>query len=142
MIDDIFDKETAGVKKEKSNPVYYKDLARQALTDDNKPKKTVRELHDEEQSELKKAFKMAAEGDNADDDLFKVKAKTTQQIEDENKEFDKFIKTESKRSKPEELDMLKRFWGDETKLDDTDKFLRKYIMTNGYDCFKVIEFNL
>jgi protein KRI1 len=112
--------------------VYYKDLARQALTEDNKPKKTIRELHDEEQAALKKSFKMAADDAEDEGDLFKVKAKTQQQIEDENKEFAKFLKTESKKSKQEEVDMLQRFWGDESKLDDTDKFLRKYIMTNGY----------
>lgn len=29
-------------------------------------------------------------------------------------------------------DLLKRFWGDDEKLDSTDKFLRNYILTQGW----------
>lgn len=38
-----------------------------------------------------------------------------------------------KRKKPEnEIDILKRFWGDKEQLDDKDRFLRKFILTKGW----------
>ena len=119
-------------KKAKENPIYYKDLVRQTVTEDRKKKKTPREIHEEEQEDLKNAFKMAAGGEG-DDDLLKVRKKTKKQIEDENTEFNKFLEQEKEKSKPEEVDMLQRFWGDETQLGDADKFLRKYILTTGYN---------
>lgn len=116
--------------KKKENPVYYKDLVRQSLTENTKNKKTPRDIHDEEQQNIKDAFKMAANM-NEEDDLFKVREKTRQQVEDENQQFTRFLEDEKAKSKPEEIDMLQRFWGDEANLDDTDKFLRKYILTKG-----------
>ena len=86
-----------------------------------------------EQERLKREFLEAAqttvEDDN--DDLFKIKEKTQQEIEDENEEFRKFLEKESKVKKPEEVDILKRFWGDESKLDENERFLRRYILTKG-----------
>lgn len=41
-------------------------------------------------------------------------------------------KKKSKKGEENELEVLKNFWGNETKLDETDKFLRKYIMTKGW----------
>jgi len=126
-------------KKAKENPIYYKDLVRQEMTEDKKKKKTPREVHEEEQEDLKNAFKMAANDVEADD-LLKVRKKSKKQIEDENTEFNNFLEEEKKKSKPEEVDMLQRFWGDESKLDDADKFLRKYILTKGYNLKLLMQF--
>lgn len=40
-------------------------------------------------------------------------------------------KAKAGKSSEQNLEALKDFWGDANKLDDTDKFLRKYIMTKG-----------
>jgi len=40
-------------------------------------------------------------------------------------------KKKTKKGEENELEVLKNFWGNETKLDETEKFLRKYIMTKG-----------
>jgi len=126
-----FDEVPLQGKKNKEKPVFYKDLVRQTAMDDKKNnKRTPREVHEEEQEDLKNAFKMAANGVE-DEDLLKVRKKSKKQIEDENTEFNKFLEAEKEKSKPAEVDLLQRFWGDETQLDETDKFLRKYILTKG-----------
>jgi len=119
-------------QQKKENPLYYKDLVRQSIVEKNHTKKTPREIFDEEQAQIKAAFKMAAEEAEPEDDLFKVKQRTEQQVENENIEFQKFLEDEKRKSKPEEIDYLQRYWGDESKLDNTDKFLRKFILTKGY----------
>jgi hypothetical protein len=106
-------------------------MVRQEGGNIEKPRKIVGETPAEEQERLKREFLMAAEITKEDDDLLKVKNKTQQQIEDENQEFQRYLAEESRVRKPEELDILKRFWGDESKLDDNDKFLRRYILTKG-----------
>jgi len=127
-----FDEVPLQGKKNKEKPVFYKDLVRQTAMDDKKNnKRTPREVHEEEQEDLKNAFKMAANGVE-DEDLLKVRKKSKKQIEDENTEFNKFLEAEKEKSKPAEVDLLQRFWGDETQLDETDKFLRKYILTKGW----------
>ncbi|KAM3133973.1 hypothetical protein pb186bvf_013939 [Paramecium bursaria] len=84
----------------------------------------------EEQQQLKNAFKKAAEQSQklSEKELLKIKRKNLKEIEDENKEFDKFLK----HHKPQEQDLLQRFWGNEEDLDEKDKFLRKYILTKGW----------
>jgi len=127
-----FDEVPIQTKKDKEKPVFYKDLVRQTAMDDKKKnKKTPREVHEEEQEDLKNAFKMAANG-MEEEDLLKVRKKSKKQIEDENTEFNKFLEAEKEKSKPAEVDLLQRFWGDETQLDEADKFLRKYILTKGW----------
>ena len=42
------------------------------------------------------------------------------------------MKEEEKQGNVEELDILQKFWGNEENLDETDKFLRKYILTKGW----------
>jgi len=62
--------------------------------------------------------------------LLKQKVKTTDEIKNENFLFNKFLE-ENKKNKPDELEILKKFWGDEASLDENEKFLRKYILTKG-----------
>ena len=133
-IENDFEEVPVKGKNQKEKPVYYKDLVRQTVTEEKNKKRTPREVHEEEQEDLKNAFKMAANGVE-EDDLLKVRKKSKKQIEDENTEFNRFLEEEKKKSKPEEVDLLQRFWGDEEQLDDADKFLRKYILTKGYSFF-------
>ncbi|KAL4456193.1 hypothetical protein ABPG74_014154 [Tetrahymena malaccensis] len=97
----------------------------------------------EEQKRLKDEFKNAAkkvesesEEDEEADDIFTQKKKSIQQIEDENKEYSKFLekvkRKKQKKGKEHDVEVLQNFWGDANKLDDTDKFLRKYILTKGW----------
>lgn len=46
--------------------------------------------------------------------------------------MNKMKNKKEKKGKIQDINVLQNFWGDETKLDDTDKFLRKYIMTKGW----------
>jgi hypothetical protein len=91
----------------------------------------------EEQLRLKNEFKRAAQqlftGDapeEEDDDgnnLLKVVNKNDREKADEKREFQRIL-----ASKPEqERALLDKFWGEEKNLDDTDKFLRKYILNHG-----------
>lgn len=124
-------------KKTKNSSVFYKDMVREDALNENRnrknenPKEITEETPVEEQIRLKKEFKMAADIEKEEDNFFSVKTKTEKEIEDESFLFDKFLKEEAKKNKPEEVEMLKRFWGNDSKLDETDKFLRKYIMTKG-----------
>lgn len=77
------------------------------------------------------------------DGIFTKKKFSLQQIEDENKEYEKFLTKVEKKNKnkkgnnksskhdEDQVGVLKQFWGDASKLDTTDQFLRKYIMTKG-----------
>lgn len=38
----------------------------------------------------------------------------------------------SNKNKNKDLEILEKFWGDEEKLDENEKFLRKYILTQGW----------
>ncbi|EGR27880.1 zz domain protein [Ichthyophthirius multifiliis] len=91
----------------------------------------------EEQQRLKQEFKRAALKKNEEEDnLFIQTKKTNQQVEDENKEFNKFLEKQKKRKlnkgKDQEIEILQKFWGNENKLDEADRFLRKFILTKGY----------
>lgn len=123
--------------KPKTSALYYKDMVREEALhgykdEDSKKKKILKEETPvEEQIRLKKEFQMAASLEKGEDNFFSVKQKTEKEVEDENSLFQRFLAEEARKNKPDEVEMLKRFWGDDTKLDDTDKFLRRYIMTKG-----------
>lgn len=111
--------------------MYYKDLVRQEALEGNKLKRGfVGETPFDEQQRLKREFKDAAgiENDEEDGDLFKVKKQAPKLVEDENTALKKQI---AKQRSNKDAEILEQFWGDESKLDDTDKFLRKFILTNG-----------
>ena len=61
----------------------------------------------------------------------KKKQKSKEEEENEEIQFHKFLKKEKKKSKPEEIDLLEKMWGNVENLDETDKFLRKYILNKG-----------
>lgn len=130
-------KENENSKKKMSNKkdsLFYKDMVREELLNKgNIQEKTMisEETPVEEQIRLKKEFQMASKLANDEENFFSIKQKTQKEIENENILFDKFLKEEAKKNKPDEVEMLKRFWGDDQKLDETDRFLRRYIMTKG-----------
>ncbi|CAK58577.1 unnamed protein product (macronuclear) [Paramecium tetraurelia] len=79
----------------------------------------------EEQIQLKKRiYRCREEYYQQKKDFLKVKQKTVQEIEDENKEFEKLLKNRSLK--------IKKYYkglGKERESDEIDKFLRKYILT-------------
>ena len=123
-------------KSETSKPIYYKDTFRQELNGNLKSQpKVIGETPIQEQERLKTEFKKAAEAmqiENKEDDLFQVKKKHNDHIKDENAELEKLVKIEKRKGKLKEVDLLEQFWGDENRLDDTDKFLKKYILGKGW----------
>lgn len=125
-------------KSNSKNAIYYKDMVRNELlggkneSNDQKSLKLTEETPVEEQLRLKKEFQIASKLEQEEEqNFFSIKKKTQQEMENENVLFDKFLKEEAQKNKPDEVEMLKRFWGDETKLDETDRFLRRYIITKG-----------
>lgn len=135
--DEYIKTQVSADKKDKKSPFFYKDMVREeALNEqtDMKPTKLKilsEETPVEEQIRLKKEFQKASKLENLGDNLFSIKTKSEREIDNENVLFDNFIKEEIKKNRPDEVEMLKHFWGDDTKLDETDKFLRRYIMTKG-----------
>lgn len=131
-------KENENSQKKMSNKkdsLFYKDMVREDLLNKGKIQeqtKITEETPVEEQIRLKREFQMASKLANDEENFFSIKQKTQKDIENENILFEKFLKEEAKKNKPDEVEMLKRFWGDDQKLDETDKFLRRYIMTKGF----------
>ena len=127
---------TQTVKKDKKTGLFYKDMVREELLNE-KPNRMAERIREEEtpveeQIRLKQEFQMASNFSKENENLFSIKTKSQKEIENENVMFDKFLIEEARKNKPDEVAMLKRFWGDDAKLDDSDKFLRKYIMTKGF----------
>ena len=101
-------------------------------------KKTGGETMMEEERRLKKEFKQAANAEDSDDGFVLKKARESSEDEAmpediENLKPEKVLKVAQKKAKKElkmetDTDLLKRFYGDESKLDSTDKFLRNYIL--------------
>ena len=84
-------------------------------------------------------------GDEKADDgevLFKKKMKSKGEIEQEQTEFNRFIEKQKRfGKKKEKINMFEQLWGDDSKLDHTDKFLRKYILSKGWIDREDIEHN-
>ena len=74
------------------------------------------------------------DGEKGGMNMFNIKSKDLDKIENESKEFDKFVKKVESKSKKDKTDIkaIKKFWGNETNLDDNEKFLKKFIMTKGW----------
>lgn len=94
----------------------------------------------EEERRLKREFKTAADAEESDDGF--VLKKTKEESEDDAESMpedigdlkaERVLKVAQRKAKKElkmetDTDLLKRFYGDENKLDSTDKFLRNYIL--------------
>lgn len=76
---------------------------------------------------LKEAFKRAVEEGLGKEELLRVKEKSAREMVDENEAYKEFLEREK-----ENKDLLERFWGREEELDEKERFLRKYILTQGW----------
>lgn len=86
-----------------------------------------------------KFFSLAAAiNDDEDDDgeLFTERKKTSKELDEEDEDFYQWMKTaEGKADKRQakELRHLKKFWKDDKNLDESEKFLRDYLINKDYD---------
>lgn len=90
----------------------------------------------EEEARLKSEFKKRAESDESENEDFLKRKQESEASEPEDLERlkpDEVLVKAQRKAKKElkmetDTDLLKRFYGDESKLDQTDKFLRNYIL--------------
>ncbi|KAJ6633672.1 Protein KRI1 like, partial [Pseudolycoriella hygida] len=94
--------------------------------------------YNQEQMDIKNAFKKVLEEDDdeSDDDwggIFKKREKTTEEKAEEEKQYAKWLAGEKANigAMAQELKPLKEYW-DNPKLSKDEKFLRDYILSNGY----------
>jgi protein KRI1 len=88
----------------------------------------------EVEQRIKTEFKSAAkfnEGEDEEEDLFKIKKKTKDEILDEEEQMEKFIKRQKKQDKQAAKE-IETVWKDKEKLDEGDLFLRNFILTKGW----------
>lgn len=53
-------------------------------------------------------------------------------IEQEDLKLDEFMKKSKQAAAPKEYDLLEKFWGKDEELNSNDKFLRNYILAEGW----------
>lgn len=88
----------------------------------------------EVEQRIKTEFKSAArfnEGEEEEEDLFKIKKKTKDEILNEEEQMEQFIKRQKKQDKHAAKE-IETVWKDKDKLDEGDQFLRNFILTKGW----------
>eukprot|EP01022_Parablepharisma_sp_SALTPOND_P018561 TRINITY_DN304_c0_g1_i10.p3 TRINITY_DN304_c0_g1~~TRINITY_DN304_c0_g1_i10.p3 ORF type:complete len:616 (-),score=178.81 TRINITY_DN304_c0_g1_i10:24290-26137(-) len=139
-----FEEPEQEAKPVKEKPIFYKDLVReQALkafeengeerVSKKAPPKT--ETFNDEQKRLKDEFLSEVQKADADeeDGLFQKRAKTQEEIMEEEKSFEEFLKEQKHISAPiEDMDLIRQFWGDDKELSAEDKFLRYYLLSQAW----------
>ncbi|CAK0906715.1 unnamed protein product [Prorocentrum cordatum] len=87
---------------------------------------------EEEQKDLRAEILSAAKGldedAQSDDDLFTIKVKTPKEKEQEEAELDSFAKRMKTDSKGDADDIMTRYWKADEDLDDSECFLRDFIL--------------
>jgi protein KRI1 len=149
--DSVFNDDDFDVKKEKKEALAYtaKDALLDFKDDDDVYSINYITKKKEKEDKEKKEFIAKAnedqddeeDGDFLDDGLLKIKVKETDEYvdavaegrEEENKDLEdyKFEDIVSKKKIPADVEMLKKFWGDE-KVDKNEKFLRNYILSQAW----------
>uniref|UniRef100_A0A1I7TA63 Protein KRI1 homolog n=1 Tax=Caenorhabditis tropicalis TaxID=1561998 RepID=A0A1I7TA63_9PELO len=98
--------------------------------------KTHQKGYYEEQEEIRKSLSAAINfGDDDEDDILTERKKTSKEVEEEEADFYEWMKTadgKADKKKAKELKHLKKFWKDEEHLDESEKFLRDYLMNKDY----------
>ncbi|PHJ25280.1 zinc zz type domain-containing protein [Cystoisospora suis] len=88
-----------------------------------------------ELSALKKAFLDAAEGTDEDGDadgLLESKQKTEAELADEETEYQIFLKSKAGKQQVDHNATLSRYWAPDESLDPDERFLRDYILHQGW----------
>ncbi|UMM16571.1 hypothetical protein L5515_013527 [Caenorhabditis briggsae] len=106
--------------------------------DDKRYKDEQPQAYWQEQEKLKKNLADAFNFEEDDEEeIFTERQKTKKELDDEDADFYEWMKSEdgkADKKKAKELKHLKKFWkDDEQKLDDSEKFLRDYILNKDYE---------
>ncbi len=76
-----------------------------------------------------------SEEDEEEDGLLKPKMREESEariVENTEVTLEEFVKKNKKKGAPGALDLVEKFWGEGAQLDDTDKFLRNYVLAEGW----------
>jgi protein KRI1 len=139
--DSDFETSSEGSGKEK--PVYYKDLQRQTILEaaqeeeeEPKSKKSKRdkkgETPVEEQKRLKNEFLSAAKNweSGSMENLLVPRHKTQEEIQQEEDEFQRFVKMRTELEPNTDLNEIKDYW-DRVQNED-DRFLKKFVLNQAW----------
>ncbi|CAE8735939.1 unnamed protein product [Polarella glacialis] len=138
--DDDFKEEEDTKPKNKTKRVNYKDFLRDTLLKEGadaianeedaieKGMKKAQKTPAEEQREMRQSIIDASkEFDDEGDDLFAIRKKTAAEMKDEDAEFASFGGREAARGQDGE-EIMTHYWKADEDLDDSEKFLRDYIV--------------
>ncbi|CAL2031648.1 unnamed protein product [Caenorhabditis brenneri] len=136
-------------KKKKDEKMTIKDYERKLVLekggqiDESDEEAEIQKTHQkgyyEEQEEIRKSLANAinfGDDDDDDEDILTERKKTSKELEEEDADFYEWMKTadtKADKKKAKELKHLKKFWkDDEEKLDESEKFLRDYLLNKDY----------
>eukprot|EP00242_Pyramimonas_sp_CCMP2087_P012907 CAMPEP_0198207276 /NCGR_PEP_ID=MMETSP1445-20131203/10749_1 /TAXON_ID=36898 /ORGANISM="Pyramimonas sp., Strain CCMP2087" /LENGTH=446 /DNA_ID=CAMNT_0043880255 /DNA_START=65 /DNA_END=1402 /DNA_ORIENTATION=- len=141
-------------KKKKDKPLFLKDVLAKHLIEDGPEgpeeddprvqrqleRKTHTKVYNDEQDDVRKAFLEAVdvegeeeEGEEGEDMLWQKKVKSKEERQRDAKE-DKEIgeKIANKRKEADAAKVLEKYFGEVTQLNQNEKFLRNYILNQGW----------
>ncbi|CBZ55708.1 hypothetical protein NCLIV_061330 [Neospora caninum Liverpool] len=143
--DDFEDDLGADANKDSGKKTTYKDLVRQTLEergatafvdeeDALSVKKTESQApsYHDELAALKKAFVAAAEGVDEDGAFLQKKEKTEDELAQEEKDYKKFLSSKKGKEQADMTTVLNRYWAPDENLDPDERFLRDYILNQGW----------
>ncbi|PFH37524.1 zinc finger, zz type domain-containing protein [Besnoitia besnoiti] len=86
----------------------------------------------DEMDALKKAFVEAAEGVDEDDGFLQTRQKTEEELAQEEKDYKNFLSSNKGKEQTDMNAVLNRYWAPDDNLDSDERFLRDYILNQGW----------
>ncbi|EPT24632.1 zinc finger, zz type domain-containing protein [Toxoplasma gondii TgCatPRC2] len=143
--DDFEDDEDAEATKGSDKKTTYKDLVRRTLEERGptafideedalsaKKKESQALSYHDELAELKKAFVDAAEGVEEGGAFLQKKEKTEDELAQEAKDYKKFLSSKKGKEHVDMTTVLNHYWAPDENLDPDERFLRDYILNQGW----------
>jgi protein KRI1 len=121
--------------KREGKPLTLKDYHRERILAGDNEEETCVKTHEEEQEDLKNAFKVAAEKAlpvEESDSLLKLRPKTDEDLERENEEYRKFILDNLAQSEHAKDSMSEWFYQNSANLGKDEAFLIDYVLNRGW----------
>jgi len=126
--------------------VKYKDFLRETLLRDGADylgrgeeeleRMAKRKTPNEEQHDIKNSLLRAAHDDGDEDDgfdLFAQREKTEDEKKREDQEYEEFMKSKAGRRDEDGEEIISRYWKADENLDDSEQFLRDFIINKGWN---------